>query len=40
MAQVMGGNGAMASEIVAVSTVCSVVTIFLFVYVLSVMGML
>lgn len=35
MAQVMGGNGPLASEIVAATSVCSVVTIFLFIYLLS-----
>ncbi len=40
MAQVMGGNGPLASEIVAATTVVSVFTIFLFVYTLSSLGLL
>ena len=40
MAQVMGGNGPLASEIVASTTVVSVFTIFLFVYTLSSLGLL
>ncbi|MBQ6361892.1 MAG: AEC family transporter [Lachnospiraceae bacterium] len=35
MAQVMGGNGDLAGEIVATTTIVSIVTIFAFVYVLS-----
>ena len=38
MAQSMGGNGALAGEIVATSSLCSILTIFLFVVALSGMG--
>ena len=40
MAQAMGGNGSLAGEIVAVTSVCCIVTIFLFVYVLSFTGLI
>lgn len=40
MAHAMGGNGILAGEIVAASTVCSVVSIFMFVFTLSSMGMI
>lgn len=40
MAQSMGGNGELAGEIVAVTSVCSMVTIFLFVFFLSGAGMI
>lgn len=39
MAQAMGGNGALAAEIVAVTSVCCILTIFLFVFGLSWAGM-
>lgn len=38
MAQAMGGNGGLAGEIVAVTSLCCIVTIFLFVFGLSNMG--
>ncbi len=38
MAQAMGGNGELAGEIVAISSVCSIVTVFLLVFTLSRMG--
>ena len=38
MAQSMGGNGELAGEMVAVSAVCSVLTLFLFVWALAAMG--
>ncbi len=38
MAQAMGGNGELAGEIVAVTSLCCIVTIFLFVFGLSNMG--
>lgn len=40
MAQAMGGNGELAGEIVATTSVFSIVTIFLFVYTCSLMGWL
>lgn len=39
MAQSMGGNGALAGEIVAVTSVCCILTLFCFVFALSQMGM-
>ena len=38
MAQAMGGNGELAGEIVAISSVCSILTVFLFVFTLSRFG--
>lgn len=39
MAQAMGGNGALAGEIVAMTSVCCILSIFLFVFCLSGFGM-
>ena len=38
MAQAMGGNGELAGEIVAISSVCSILSVFLFVFTLSRFG--
>lgn len=40
MAQSMGGNGELAGEIVAVSSACSILTIFLFILTLSTLGLI
>lgn len=40
MAQTMGGNGALAGEIVATTSVCCILTIFLFVFGMSGMGLI
>ena len=40
MAQAMGGNGELAGEIVAITSVCSIVTVFSFVFALSRFGFL
>lgn len=40
MAQSMGGNGILAGEIVAATTVCSILTMFLFVFGLSAAGLI
>ena len=40
MAQTMGGNGKLAGEIVASTSVFSIISLFLFVFVLSTMGMI
>ena len=40
MAQAMGGNGTLASEIVAVTTIGSIGTIFCFIYFLSRLGLI
>lgn len=40
MAQTMGGNGTLAGEIVVVTTVGSILSIFLFVFALSGMGLI
>lgn len=40
MAQEMGGNGTLSGEIVATTTTCSIVTIFLFVFGLSGLGLI
>ena len=40
MAQAMGGNGELAGEIVAITSVCSIVSVFLLVFALSRFGFL
>ena len=40
MAQTMGGNGELAGEIVAITSVCCILTVFLFVFGMSQMGLI